>query len=1005
MDGLDEIVVCSHLTVFTPFFIGEIEVEQHHHPGFRVQPGQGDHPHPHRHRGVVSQEIEEPEGPDQGEGHREKDDGGLGQRAGVEVDDDEDDENGHGNDHDQPPAGLFHVFVLAAPDQGVAGGQMDLGGNGFLRRLDKAAHVDVLDVHIDPGGAAGVFALDGGRSLDQLDVRHLGDGDMGAVGQGDQDPAQGREVVAVVALVADIDGITLQPFHALADVHAADGALDHVLDGAHREPVTGGGGAVDGEIEIVAAYHPFGVGAQGAGHGADHRLDLFAQAVEGVEVIAHDLDAHRGLDPGGEHVDPGLDGHGPGVGEAGKGDGGVEFGCELVHGDGPLLRPGQGQDCFQRPGPLGPVAVKTLHRHPAPLVFRLEHDGGLQHGERRRIGGGLGAADLAEDPFDLGKAPDDAVGLLEEFLGLGDGDPGQGGGHVEEVALVERRHEFAAHVGGGPIDGGHQDQGGRQHCLAPPEGDIHHRMIETDEQTVDGIGVLGLDIAADEPAHEHRHQGDGEDRRRRHGVGLGEGQGLEEAAGLFLEGEDRQKGDRDHQQGVEEGGPDLHGRVGDDVPMPLFAPVALEMLVGVLDHDDGGVDHGADGDGDPAQAHDVGVDPLTVHDDKGHEDGDGQGDNGHQGAGQVEEKQGGDHRHHDALLDEFFPEGVHGAFDEPGAVIDRLDGDPRGQAALQGFELGADPLDGGQGVFTAAHDDDAAHRLALAVKLGRAPAEFGADADLGHVLQENGGAVAVGPYHHLPDIVKRGEIALAPDHEFALPELDDPAAHVVVSRLHRPFDGGNGEVVGQELVRIKADLVLLDIAADARHLAHPFHRGQFVAQIPVLDGTQLGEVVFAAGVLEGVFIDPADAGGVRPQARSDPGRELAGGVVEVFQDPGAGPVHIGAVLEDDIDERVTKKGIPPHHLGPGHGQHLGGERVGDLVFHHLRRLSRIGGEDDDLDIGEVRDGVNGSAAQRITTRHDEKGGHDDDHELVADGPGDDTFEHCGVLRGLVDRLG
>ncbi|MNG10793.1 hypothetical protein D3C85_1518330 [compost metagenome] len=43
----------------------------------------------------------------------------------------------------------------------------------------------------------------------------------------------------------------------------------------------------------------------------------------------------------------------------------------------------------------------------------------------------------------------------------------------------------------------------------------------------------------------------------------------------------------------------------------------LDLLVGVLDHHHGGVHHGADGDGDPAEGHDVGVDALVAHDDKG----------------------------------------------------------------------------------------------------------------------------------------------------------------------------------------------------------------------------------------------------------------------------------------------------------------------------------------------------------------------------------------------------
>ena len=48
----------------------------------------------------------------------------------------------------------------------------------------------------------------------------------------------------------------------------------------------------------------------------------------------------------------------------------------------------------------------------------LEHDRRLDHRQRRRIGGGLGAADLAEDALHLGKASDDLVGLLQELRAL-----------------------------------------------------------------------------------------------------------------------------------------------------------------------------------------------------------------------------------------------------------------------------------------------------------------------------------------------------------------------------------------------------------------------------------------------------------------------------------------------------------------------------------------------------------------------------------------------------------
>ena len=61
----------------------------------------------------------------------------------------------------------------------------------------------------------------------------------------------------------------------------------------------------------------------------------------------------------------------------------------------------------------------------APLIGVLEVDGGLDHLERRRVGGGLGPADLAEDMLHLREGADDAVGLLQDFLALVIDRPGK----------------------------------------------------------------------------------------------------------------------------------------------------------------------------------------------------------------------------------------------------------------------------------------------------------------------------------------------------------------------------------------------------------------------------------------------------------------------------------------------------------------------------------------------------------------------------------------------------
>ena len=132
------------------------------------------------------------------------------------------------------------------------------------------------------------------------------------------------------------------------------------------------------------------------------------------EVLADHLDAHRRADAGRQHVDARLDRHRPGVGDAGE---------------------------LQRPVHLLDEAVDGHAR--APFLLRLEVDDGLEHLDRRRVGGGLRPARLAVDRRHLRERADDAVLRLQQLGRLGDRQPRQGGRHVEQRALVEVGHELA----------------------------------------------------------------------------------------------------------------------------------------------------------------------------------------------------------------------------------------------------------------------------------------------------------------------------------------------------------------------------------------------------------------------------------------------------------------------------------------------------------------------------------------------------------------------------------
>ncbi len=55
----------------------------------------------------------------------------------------------------------------------------------------------------------------------------------------------------------------------------------------------------------------------------------------------------------------------------------------------------------------------------------------------------LGSPDLAEHALDLGGSREERVLARELPLGLLDREPREGGRHVEDVALVQLRHELA----------------------------------------------------------------------------------------------------------------------------------------------------------------------------------------------------------------------------------------------------------------------------------------------------------------------------------------------------------------------------------------------------------------------------------------------------------------------------------------------------------------------------------------------------------------------------------
>ena len=269
----------------------------------------------------------------------------------------------------------------------------------------------------------------------------------------------------------------------------------------------------------------------------------------------------------------------------------------------------------------------------------------------------------------------------------------------------------------------------------------------------------------------------------------------------------------------------------------------------------------------------------------------------------------------------------------------------------------------------------------------------GPDRHGGDVPHPHRGPGEAGAYRHVADVLERLDVPEPAHHELGLGQLDEAAADIVVAAPDRGPDLLQGNPVGHQLVGVDGHLVLLDEAADARHLGDPGHAGQLVAQVPVLDRAQLREVAAAAGVDEGVLVHPANPGRVRTQPRPHPGRQPVAGVIEVFQHPAARPVHVGAVLEDDVDEGEPEEGVPPHRPGERHRQHRRAQRKGHLVLDHLGGLPRVLGEDDHLHVRQVGDGVEGGVGHGVEPGAGRKQGQQQGQQLVADAGFDDAPYH------------
>ncbi len=175
----------------------------------------------------------------------------------------------------------------------------------------------------------------------------------------------------------------------------------------------------------------------------------------------------------------------------------------------------------------------------------------------------------------------------------------------------------------------------------------------------------------------------------------------------------------------------------------------------------------------------------------------------------------------------------------------------------------------------------------------------GADADVGHVADEDGDALHRSQ-HDPPEVLDAGGEAAAAHGETLGTVLDEAAAEggvVVGHRLHHLVER---EAVAVESAGVDDDVVLLREAAPGVDLGDALHRSQPRPHVPVVERLLLHRVRFA---LDEVLVDLAEGGRHRPEGRLEAGRDAGARVGEPLGHELAGEVDGHAVLEDDGDHR------------------------------------------------------------------------------------------------------
>ena len=765
-------------------------------------------------------------------------------------------------------------------------------------------------------------------------------------------------------------------FEQLAGDFATDGGRDGVLHVAGVQAVADQRLAVrrDGQQRQARGLLQPHVGR--AVHRLRHRLHLFAEPHQRIQVVAVNLDRHVRAHAGDQLIHAHLDR----LGEL------VVVARYLLHRGFDLGH--QRRLCLARVG---------------PFAARLEHDEGIGDRGWHRIGRHLGGPELAEHAIDLGELLDPRLQRGLHMHGLVQAGAGNAHRMHGDVAFVQAGHELRAQARAQQAAQHHRRQRAGHHGPAPAQCPCQCGRVGA-TRPLHQPRVLLLHLAAQEQRDGGRHErqrqhhraGQGQHHRDRHRV-----EHLSLHAG---EREDRQVDRGDDAQAEQAGPDDLGGRGRRRVQAFFLGQRAAQRVLqfaetaqAVLDDDDRAVHDQAEIQ--RTQAHQVAGHAATDHagQREQHRQRDHRrGDERRTHVAQQQEQHGDDQQR---ALHQVLRHRADGAVDQRGAVVHRYCAHTRRQAAIRldqacrgGLRdlatVGPDQHEGGT-----QHDFPAVHRR-------RTGPQLRAFAHLGHIAHADRHALAP-VQHDVADALQVGDLPRCAHEELLAIALDVTRADVLVVGGDRRDHVVQGEAQRDQSCRVRRDVDLAREAADGVDLGHARHVAQLRTHDPVLQRAQVGGgercAVRLARLRVGfhrVHEDLAHAGGDGAHLRFQSRGQLRLDLLQALGHLLAREVQVGAVLEHHghlrqpvardrarvVQSRQSRQGRLDRERHPLFGLQW-------RVPVHLR-------VDLHLHVGDVGRDVDGQPAEAPAADGDQRDRQRQHQPAMGDGEAQDAFEQA-----------